>query len=96
MPFSTGLCAHTGVLVVLSLCIRLDLAICITLGSSIGYALYGHLHELIHRDPGLARHLAPRLYRHHMLHHRTRREGDEHNYGVLTTFWDRLFGTYAA
>lgn len=96
MPFSTGLSAHTGVLVVLSLWSGLDLAICITLGSSIGYALYGHLHELIHRDPSLARQLTPRLYRHHMLHHRTASGGDEFNFGVLTTFWDRLFGTYSA
>lgn len=96
MPFSTGLAAHTAMLVILSLWIGLDLALCITLGSSIGYALYGQLHELIHRDPRLARQLTPRLFRHHMLHHRTRSGGDEYNFGVLTTFWDRLFGTYAA
>lgn len=96
MPFSTGLAAHTVMLVTLSLGIGLDLALCITLGSSIGYAIYGQLHELIHRDPSLARRLTPRLYRHHMLHHRTRSGGDEYNFGVLTTFWDRLFGTYDA
>jgi cyclopropane-fatty-acyl-phospholipid synthase len=96
MPFCTGLSAHTTVLMALSLCIGVDLALCITLGSSIGYVIYGQLHELIHRDPGLARRLTPRLYRHHMLHHRPGSGGDEHNFGVLTTVWDRLFGTYAA
>jgi sterol desaturase/sphingolipid hydroxylase (fatty acid hydroxylase superfamily) len=96
LPFSTGLSAHTMMLVALSLCLGLDLALCITLGSSIGYAIYGQLHELIHRDPSLARRLTPRLYRHHMLHHRNTPGGDEHNFGVLTTFWDRFFGTFAA
>lgn len=96
MPFSTGLCAHTTVLVLLSLPMGLDLALCVTLGTSIGYALYAQVHELIHRDPDLARRLMPRIYRHHMLHHRNGSGGDEHNFGVLTTFWDRLFGTYAA
>lgn len=96
LPFSTGLAAHTGMLVALSLAIGLDLALCALLGSSIGYALYGQLHELFHRDPTLARRLMPRLYRHHMLHHRAGSEAEERNFGVLTTFWDRFFGTYAA
>ena len=96
MPFSTGLSAHTAMLVVLSVCLSLDLALCVALGTSIGYALYGQLHELMHSDPGLARRLMPRLYRHHMLHHPRGCRGDERNFGVLTTFWDRLFGTYAA
>lgn len=95
LPFSTGLSAHTTLLLVLSFCIGLDLALCITLGSAIGYAIYGQLHELIHRDPGLARWLMPRLYRHHMVHHRPNSAGNEYNFGVLTTFWDRLFGTYS-
>ncbi|MEZ5931793.1 MAG: sterol desaturase family protein [Alphaproteobacteria bacterium] len=96
LPFSTGLSVHAGVLVMLSLWVGLDLALCITLGTSIGYALYGQLHELVHRDPSLARRLMPMLYRHHLLHHRTGPAGEERNFGVLTTFWDRLFGTYAA
>lgn len=96
MPFSTGLATHTVILVMLLFSTGLDLALCITLGSSIGYAIYGQLHELIHRDPSLARHLTPRLYRHHILHHRIRSGGDQCNFGVLTTFWDRLFGTYTA
>ena len=59
MPFSTGLCGHTAMLVLFSLCIGLDFALCITLGNAIGYALYCQLHELIHQDPGLARRLMP-------------------------------------
>ncbi|MDH3662521.1 MAG: sterol desaturase family protein [Alphaproteobacteria bacterium] len=96
MPFCAGLCVHTLLLVILSLSLGLDLALCITLGSSTGYALYCQLHELIHRDPSLARRLVPRLHRHHMLHHRTGNAsaGDACNYGVLTTFWDRLFATF--
>lgn len=83
-------------LVMLSLCMDLYLVSSIALGSSIGYAIYGQLHELIHRDPSLARRLVPQLYRHHMFHHRARSALEEQNFGVLTTFWDRLFGTYAA
>jgi sterol desaturase/sphingolipid hydroxylase (fatty acid hydroxylase superfamily) len=96
MPFSTGLAAHTALLVVLSLALGLDPALCVTLGASIGYALYGQLHELFHRDPSLARRLMPRLYRHHMLHHRGGPEDGVRNFGVLTTVWDRVFRTYAA
>jgi sterol desaturase/sphingolipid hydroxylase (fatty acid hydroxylase superfamily) len=98
MPFSAGLSVHTGMLVVLAIGLGLDFALCLTLGSSIGYALYCQLHELIHRDPSLARRLVPRLYRHHMLHHRTSEAsaGEDHNFGVLTTIWDRIFGTYRA
>ena len=96
MPFSTGLAVHTAMLVVLSLCAGLDLALLVTLGTSIGYALYGQLHELMHSDPSLARRMMPQLYRHHMLHHRNGSAGAERNFGVLTTFWDRLLGTYAA
>ena len=96
MPFSTGLSIHTAMLVILAIGAGFDLALCVTLGSSIGYALYCQLHELIHRDPSLARRLVPRLYRHHLLHHRTSEasEGEDHNFGVLTTVWDRVFGTY--
>ena len=96
MPFSTGLCGHTVMLVLLSFNIGLDFALCITLGSAAGYALFCQLHDLIHQDPILARRLMPRLYRHHMLHHRegSALSGEAHNFGVLTTFWDRLFGTY--
>lgn len=96
MPFSIGLCGHTAMLVLLSLCLGLDSALCITLGSSSGYAFYCQLHELIHQDPSLARRLAPQLYRHHMLHHRlgSALASEAYNFGVLTTVWDRLFGTY--
>lgn len=96
LPFSTGLSAHTAMLIVLALSLGLDQALAVTLGSSIGYAIYCQLHELMHRDPSLARRLIPRLNRHHMLHHRPGCDGGERNFGVLTTFWDRLFGTYAA
>lgn len=99
MPFSTGLSAHTAMLVGLSLCIGLDLALCVTLGSSIGYALYCQLHELIHGDPRLARRLITGLYSQGSIVTTcsiTGPAGDEHNFGVLTTFWDRLFGTYSA
>jgi sterol desaturase/sphingolipid hydroxylase (fatty acid hydroxylase superfamily) len=98
MPFSAGLSIHTAMLVVLAIGADFDLALCVTLGSSMGYALYCQLHELIHRDPSLARRLVPRLHRHHMLHHRTSDDtaGEEHNFGVLTTLWDRVFGTYRA
>lgn len=98
MPFSTGLSAHTFMLVVLALSVDFDLALCITLGSSIGYGSYCQLHELMHRDPSLARRLVPRLYRHHLLHHRAESlaANDEYNFGVLTTFWDRILGTYRA
>jgi sterol desaturase/sphingolipid hydroxylase (fatty acid hydroxylase superfamily) len=96
MPFSAGLSIHTAMLVLLAISTGFDVALYLMLGSSIGYALYCQLHELIHRDPSLARRLVPGLYRHHLLHHRTNGStmGKDYNFGVLTTFWDRMFGTY--
>lgn len=99
MPFSTGLAAHTLLLVLLSIWLGLDIAIWTVLGSATGYALFCQLHEIEHRDAGLAHRLWPRLHRHHMLHHqpghgRFEMHDKAYNFGVLTTFWDRLFGTY--
>lgn len=99
MPFSTGLTVHTLLLVLLSIWLGVDAALWTVLGSATGYALFCQLHEIEHRDACLANRLWPGLHRHHMLHHeparQRRREPDiACNFGVLTTFWDRLFRTY--
>lgn len=99
MPFSTGLTAHTLLLVLLSLWLGLDVAIWTVFGTALGYALFCQLHEIEHRDAGLAHRLWPRLHRHHMLHHEPAHgsmgmRDPACNFGVLTTSWDRLFGTY--
>lgn len=99
MPFSTGLTIHTFLLVVLSLTLGLDVALWTVFGCAAGYALFCQLHEIEHGDACLANRLWPSLHRHHMLHHEPKREGRRSgdagcNFGVLTTFWDRLFLTY--
>lgn len=99
MPFSTGLAVHTLLLVLLSLWLGLDVAIWTIFGCTTGYALFCQLHEIEHRYACLAHRLWPRLHRHHMLHHEPAQGRLEMydracNFGVLTTFWDRLFGTY--
>jgi sterol desaturase/sphingolipid hydroxylase (fatty acid hydroxylase superfamily) len=55
------------------------------IGFSVGYILYSVAHTLFHYTR-----IALPLKRHHALHHKF---GDV-NFGVTTTAWDRLLGTY--
>ncbi len=61
-------------------------------GIVLGYLAYIGAHHAVHHwriGPG---HPLYGLKIRHAMHHR----GDEANFGVVTTAWDRLFGTYQA
>ena len=57
-----------------------------------GYNYYAALHHLLHRQRTLVNRIAPfaRLEEAHGVHHRRCRV----NFGVSTTWWDRLLGSY--
>lgn len=60
------------------------------------YECQTFIHAIAHAWPGArgirARGIVKRLRRHHMIHH----AGDgATNFGMSTTLWDRVFGTYA-
>ena len=99
LPFSAGFMWHMALLFLLTLVLGLTTAIWIVVGSSAGYAFFCHVHDLEHRNEWLAQQLWPNLHRHHMLHHHGSRSTTGSaadgvcNYGVVTTAWDRLFGT---
>ena len=59
-----------------------------------GYNYYAALHHLLHRQRSLVDRIAPlaRLEESHGVHHRRCAV----NYGVSTTWWDRLLGSYQA
>jgi sterol desaturase/sphingolipid hydroxylase (fatty acid hydroxylase superfamily) len=56
------------------------------------YAVQSAVHHVIHGWPGSHRlrgRWVQRLRRHHMIHHRVERA----NFGIVTSVWDRVFGT---
>ena len=55
-------------------------------GVLVAYAWYLFVHYCVHHHPAF---LPASLLRHHLDHHRLARR----NFGVTTTFWDRVFGT---
>ena len=60
------------------------------IGALIGYVAYMVLHHAAHHwktQPGTWLHLARR---HHALHHHAT---EDCNFGITTSFWDRVFGT---
>lgn len=59
-------------------------------GVIFGYFLYIVIHDAIHHNNFITQ-LIPTLSHAHMRHHEV---GDEKNFGVITMFWDKLFGTY--
>jgi len=59
-------------------------------GFILGYLLYGSIHYAIHSWKPPFKWLKP-LWQNHHLHHY---KDDHKGYGVSTTFWDRVFGTY--
>ncbi|MGV8840896.1 MAG: sterol desaturase family protein, partial [Bauldia sp.] len=66
-----------------------------TAGLMLGYTSYMIVHHGVHHwsiEPGTFAH---RLKRRHVLHHRSDANGEfnQGNYGVVTGFWDRVFGT---
>ncbi len=62
-----------------------------TLGFALMYLTYEGLHWLDHVHPGWTPRMR-RLRRHHFWHHFG---SPKLNHGVTTTFWDRVYGTYA-
>lgn len=57
-----------------------------------GYVAFGAVHQAVHHAEGqgsLLRHFK----RLHAIHHHG---SSDQNFGVLTSFWDRVFGTYSA
>ena len=55
-------------------------------GALFAYAWYLFIHYCAHHNPAI---LPASLLKHHLDHHRFANR----NYGVTTTFWDRVFGT---
>ena len=55
-------------------------------GALVAYAWYLFVHYCAHQNPAI---LPAPLLKHHLDHHRFANR----NYGVTTTFWDRVFGT---
>lgn len=67
-----------------------DFASCYTVGVLWGYLVYCLIHVNIHHgNPAYLHFTFPRLYRHHIGHHR----GGRHNFGVSTQLWDIIFRT---
>jgi sterol desaturase/sphingolipid hydroxylase (fatty acid hydroxylase superfamily) len=62
-------------------------------GWLLGYALYEALHWLFHSGVSGLRRMRPirRLWEAHTVHHLQQLSA---NYGFITVFWDRRFGTY--
>lgn len=59
-------------------------------GFLIGYLMYGSMHYAIHAWHPPFKFLKP-LWRNHHLHHY---KSDDKGFGVSSSFWDRVFGTY--
>jgi len=82
-----------GALLPLCLLIAVREACCVTAGLMLGYLWFGLLHHKIHHShPEYGTYLW-RLKRHHALHHYGRTPC---NFGVITSAWDRMFGTYCS
>lgn len=60
-------------------------------GFAFGYLLYILIHDAIHHESSVFHRLVGHRRRIHQLHHRT---GRDINFGVSTSLWDLLFGTY--
>ncbi len=61
-------------------------------GLSLGYLFYLFVHHAVHHFDIRPGHWLYRLRLHHMVHHYR----DETNFGIVTSFWDRAFGTARA
>ncbi|HUX84331.1 MAG TPA: sterol desaturase family protein [Chitinophagaceae bacterium] len=59
-------------------------------GFLLGYLIYGSMHFAIHAWNPPIRLLKP-LWRNHHLHHY---KSDDKGFGVSSSFWDRIFGTF--
>ncbi|MDW8133835.1 MAG: sterol desaturase family protein [Bacteroidia bacterium] len=60
-------------------------------GFGVGYCLYEYIHHAIHKYPHPPVPFLRGLWQNHYLHHF---KSPEKRFGVTTTLWDRVFGTY--
>ena len=76
----------------LSAMLEKGLAALVVFGLYAGYNYYAAVHHLLHQQRALVTRIAPfaRLEEAHGVHHRRYAV----NYGVSTTWWDRLLGSY--
>ena len=88
-PALVGVAAACALWAMLSMVFPTDVACLLVFGLYAGYNHYALLHHLQHRRGGALTYLAG-LERAHRIHHRQHTV----NYGVTTTLWDRLFGTF--
>jgi sterol desaturase/sphingolipid hydroxylase (fatty acid hydroxylase superfamily) len=70
-----------------------DAASGVTTGLTFGYLWYLVVHDAVHRRHLKRGSLLYRAKMHHALHHYGKVRG---NYGVTSSFWDRIFDTYIA
>jgi sterol desaturase/sphingolipid hydroxylase (fatty acid hydroxylase superfamily) len=59
-------------------------------GFVLGYLLYGSMHYAIHTWKPPFKWMKPLWRNHHMHHYKS----DDKGFGVSTSFWDRVFGTF--
>jgi sterol desaturase/sphingolipid hydroxylase (fatty acid hydroxylase superfamily) len=92
LPFPVAVTAACAIWAILTLVFPVGVACLLVFGFYARYNYYGLLHHLLHhRDRDLASVAClARFGQVHRIHH------DRHavNYGVSTTIWDRLFGTF--
>ena len=92
MPAFISPTLATAAYIALSALVDRGLAALAVFGLYAGYNYYAALHHLLHRQRTLVDRVAPlaRLEEAHRLHHRRCAV----NFGVSTTWWDRLLGSY--
>lgn len=90
LPPFFGALSLASLWVLLSIAIGTAPALAFVIGSSLGYSIYVVRHTLVHHAPGFTRQVMPWVFAYHQAHHRNGRV----NFGVTTSLFDRLFGTY--
>jgi len=90
-PVFVVLIGAFGVWAVLSLAIPIGVASLFVFGLYLGYNHYALVHHVLHHHETFAGHIGlHRLDRIHRVHHAQ----PTVNFGVTSTLWDRVFGTY--
>jgi len=91
-PFYVVLAGAFAVWALLSLAIPIGIASLLVFGLYLGYNHYALLHHVLHHHEAIASQvgLLHRLERGHHIHHTQQSV----NFGVTSTLWDRVFGTF--
>jgi sterol desaturase/sphingolipid hydroxylase (fatty acid hydroxylase superfamily) len=93
-PFWVSLGAIcSGALLPLWLLIGLGNACAVTAGLMLGYVYFGMLHHILHHSHARRGTYLWRMKRRHALHHYGKTPC---NFGVITSVWDRVFGTFCS